>query len=74
MNAAELATLAGVQGELNLDRIKELAVGLAERNGRAVFVTLAERGILAATADAMFTALQASRCAGRLMSSGQGIR
>ena len=48
MNAAELAALTGAKGELSLEEIKEAAAALARRNGRNVFVTLAERGILGA--------------------------
>jgi rfaE bifunctional protein kinase chain/domain len=48
MNAAELSALTGAKGELSLEQIKEAAAALARRNGRSVFVTLAERGILGA--------------------------
>jgi len=48
MNAAELSALTGARGELSLEQIKEAADALAHRNGRSVFVTLAERGILGA--------------------------
>ncbi len=51
MNAAELATLRGTQAGLNFDQIKTSAAGLARQNGRMVFITLSERGILGATPD-----------------------
>jgi rfaE bifunctional protein kinase chain/domain len=46
MNASELAALSGASNETRLDDIKEAAAALAGENGRSVFVTLAERGIL----------------------------
>jgi rfaE bifunctional protein kinase chain/domain len=46
MNAAELATLTGAEGELGLEETQEAAAALARQNGHRVFVTLAERGIL----------------------------
>ena len=51
MNAAESAALCGVKGELGLEEIKETAIALSRRQGRNVFVTLAERGILGASPD-----------------------
>ena len=51
MNASELAALAGDALQLSLEQIKKEAIALARKNGRAVFVSLAERGILAASAD-----------------------
>jgi bifunctional ADP-heptose synthase (sugar kinase/adenylyltransferase) len=48
MNAAELAALAGLPTGLSLELIKSSALMLARQNGRAVFVTLAERGIIGA--------------------------
>jgi rfaE bifunctional protein kinase chain/domain len=51
MNAAELAALIGTNAELSLVEAKDAAAGLARRQGRNVFVTLAERGILAATPE-----------------------
>jgi len=51
MNAAELSALTGAGGELSTEDIKEAAAGLAQRNGRSVFVTLAERGIVGAAAS-----------------------
>jgi rfaE bifunctional protein kinase chain/domain len=48
MNAAELSSLCGTGQELGLNEIKETAAALAQHNGRSVFVTLAERGIVGA--------------------------
>ncbi len=51
MNAAELAALCGCTEPLDLSAVEALAAALAARNGREVFVTLAERGLLAALPD-----------------------
>lgn len=48
MNAEELARFIKVRRVQGVNRIQELAVALARRNRRAVFVTLAERGIVGA--------------------------
>jgi rfaE bifunctional protein kinase chain/domain len=50
MNAAELLAMTGAPGELSPDQIETAAVALARTNGRNVFVTLGDRGILGATA------------------------
>lgn len=47
MNASELAAFSGGQ-RLEEEQVKAAAVGLAKQNGRLVFVTLSERGILGA--------------------------
>ena len=49
MNAAELKTLAGTTNLEGLDRIKDTAANLARVQGRIVFVTLAEMGIIGAS-------------------------
>ena len=49
MNAAELGALTGAKSELSLEAVKETSTALAERNHNRVFVTLAERGIVAAS-------------------------
>jgi rfaE bifunctional protein kinase chain/domain len=49
MNAAELAALTGGADLRELDAIMATALKVARRNGRAVFVTLSERGILGAS-------------------------
>jgi len=48
MNAAELQALTGRAVPSDLDTIKQTAASLATERGRAVFITLAERGMLAA--------------------------
>jgi rfaE bifunctional protein kinase chain/domain len=48
MNRAELGALLGAPGELALEEARQAAARLAGRNGRAVFVTLAEQGLLGA--------------------------
>lgn len=51
MNAAELATSIKSKRRLSLARMKTVAAGIAKKNRQPIFVTLAERGILAATPD-----------------------
>jgi rfaE bifunctional protein kinase chain/domain len=51
MNAAELAMLAGLHGSPGVEEIENAARELAARNGRAVVVTMAERGIVGAQPD-----------------------
>jgi rfaE bifunctional protein kinase chain/domain len=51
MNATELAALRGTPPEAELEAIKHTAGALARQNGRPVFVTLAERGMVGAAAD-----------------------
>lgn len=51
MNAAELAACVRARRRLSAAQVKTAAAALAKRNGRPVFVTLAERGILAAAPD-----------------------
>jgi rfaE bifunctional protein kinase chain/domain len=52
MNAAELSAFgrpsAGTGPEPDLDKVADVALGIAQQNRRAVFVTLAEHGIIAA--------------------------
>ena len=48
MNAAELESLTGTKGPLGIPKINKVAMELARERGRRVFVTLAERGIVAA--------------------------
>ncbi|MEW6303048.1 MAG: PfkB family carbohydrate kinase [Verrucomicrobiota bacterium] len=50
MNAAELARLTGNNAR-ELGAIQQSALALARQNGRPVFITLSERGILAASPD-----------------------
>jgi rfaE bifunctional protein kinase chain/domain len=51
MNAAELAALTGGNPSADLATIQQQAAALARKNGRDVFVTLAERGIVGASAE-----------------------
>lgn len=51
LNAAELASLAGTNAAADLPEIMLSAQALARRNGHAVFVTLAERGIIGAAPE-----------------------
>jgi rfaE bifunctional protein kinase chain/domain len=51
MNAAELASLLGTDKALPLQTVKVEAASLASRNGRPVFVTLSERGMVGAAPD-----------------------
>jgi rfaE bifunctional protein kinase chain/domain len=48
MNAAELAALSGLSPTAALDEIRQRAGALARKNGRPVFITLSERGIVGA--------------------------
>lgn len=48
MNAAELATLVGVERKLRTSEVEAAAAKLALKNNQPVFVSLAERGILGA--------------------------
>src|SRR5208282_3239989 len=45
MNRAELGRLVGAAGDLGPEEVRRAAAELAERNGRLVFVTLAEQGL-----------------------------
>lgn len=49
MNAKELQALTGRPGALEIEDIESAAAGLALANGYPVFVTLAERGMVAVT-------------------------
>jgi bifunctional ADP-heptose synthase (sugar kinase/adenylyltransferase) len=51
MNAAELGLLAGLRERPVRAQVRAAACELAKRNGRAVIVTMAERGILGAQPD-----------------------
>lgn len=51
MNAAELSALTGLPAHSSIDEIGRAAVQLAKQNGRAVFVTMAERGLIGALPD-----------------------
>jgi len=49
MNVAELAKFAAKSPRLDLDDVRTEAAALARKNGRPVFVTIAEQGILGAS-------------------------
>jgi len=49
MNVSELQSLAGTRTYSNLDTVRDAALSIAQKQGRPAFVTLSERGILAAT-------------------------
>lgn len=49
MNARELAALTGTTPGPDLESIRQTALALAQTNGREVFVTLAERGMVGAS-------------------------
>lgn len=51
MNAAELSALTGTQHGRSIDAIRDSASELARDRKRSVFVTLAERGVVSASAD-----------------------
>ncbi|MBI5394221.1 MAG: carbohydrate kinase [Verrucomicrobia bacterium] len=51
MNAVELAALTGSAPMTDFGQIERSAVNLARQNGRAVVVTLAERGMVGASPD-----------------------
>ena len=51
MNRAELGKLRGGGPPADIEQVTRAAAELAQRNGREVFVTLAEEGLLAATPD-----------------------
>jgi len=51
MNAAELAAMLERPITADIEEVKEAAVELAKGSGRPVFITLSERGILAAGPD-----------------------
>lgn len=51
MNAAELARLLRVENRFSLEQIRASAATLASRQGHAVFITLAENGMVGADAS-----------------------
>jgi rfaE bifunctional protein kinase chain/domain len=72
MNAAELATLRATRANLSLDEIKASAAALAGQNQRAVFISLAERGLLGATPDGAVEHVPALPVRGELDIVGAG--
>jgi len=51
MNAAELASLTSKPADSEIPDIQRIAADLASKNGRTVFVTMAERGLVGAMAS-----------------------
>jgi bifunctional ADP-heptose synthase (sugar kinase/adenylyltransferase) len=49
MNALELAALTNITANLALEEVKRMACSLAQKQGRLVFVTMADRGMISAT-------------------------
>jgi rfaE bifunctional protein kinase chain/domain len=72
MNAAELSALTGAPGELSSEQIEAAAAALARKNGRNVFVTLAARGILGATAEGQVEYIPALPVRGEIDVVGAG--
>jgi rfaE bifunctional protein kinase chain/domain len=72
MNATELAALKGIAGSLSLEEIKQTAAALARDNGRTVFVSLSERGILGAAADGQIEHVPALPVRGEIDIVGAG--
>lgn len=72
MNAAELAALTGTSAAAGLGEIATAAVKLARQNQRSVFVTLSERGILAATPEGQTEHLPALPLRGAIDIVGAG--
>jgi rfaE bifunctional protein kinase chain/domain len=72
MNAAELAALTGARKALAFEDIKRAATDLANTNHRAVFVTLAERGMVGAAPGGQVEHLPALRVRGEIDIVGAG--
>ena len=49
MNSAELNTLTGCPADASFDELKEMTAALARKQGRTVFITLSDRGIMGAS-------------------------
>lgn len=72
MNNAELAALTGANAGLSLDEIRAQALSLSLQQGRPVFVTLAERGILGAAPSGELQHLPALPLRGEIDVVGAG--
>ncbi len=72
MNASELAVLSGTTAPMDLDEIRTAAAALAATNGRSVFVTLSENGILGATRTGHIEAVPALPLRGEIDIVGAG--
>jgi rfaE bifunctional protein kinase chain/domain len=51
MNAAELSAFTGMPAQSSIDEVRKATLQLTAKNRRAVFVTLAERGLVGALPD-----------------------
>ena len=72
MNAVELSALMGTKGELSPDQVEAAARDLARKNGRHVFVSLAAKGILGATAAGQVTRVPSLPLRGEIDIVGAG--
>jgi sugar/nucleoside kinase (ribokinase family) len=72
MNAVELGILAALPGLVGLKQIQDTALELAAKNRRAVIVTLAERGIVAAQPDGTLVHVPAFPLRGQIDVVGAG--
>ncbi len=72
MNSVELAALTGAKAALNLDEIRAQALRLSRQQGRPVFITLAERGLLGAAPSGEIQHLPALPLRGEIDVVGAG--
>jgi len=72
MNAAELSAMTGASGSASLPDIEAAAAALARGNGRPVFITLAERGLVGASPDGQVDHLAAFPLRGEIDIVGAG--
>ncbi len=72
MNAAELAALTGSAPMTDFGQIERTAANLAQKNGRAVVVTMAERGMMGASPDGTVEHVQALPLRGPIDIVGAG--
>ncbi len=72
MNAAELSACCDLPGELSIADLQQAAARLAKRNDRAVFVTIAERGLIGALPDGVVAHVPALPLRGAIDVVGAG--
>lgn len=72
MNGSELAAMLGRDGPGSVDDARKAAVVLADRNGRSVFVTLSERGMIGAEPGGMVEHVEALPLRGPIDIVGAG--
>lgn len=72
MNASELSALTGSPQKLSVQDIGEVAKHLAVENSRPVFISIAERGLLAATPDGAVHSVSALPLRGEIDVVGAG--